>query len=448
MRARVWSTESCTWAAIWARSSARARAWRSAIRSRTRLSHHGPNTTTRAPTTRRAPPTGPERGLVGMAEDEDQQPGHAQRHAGRDAQDEGRRVWRSASLWTMGRRSSLIHARSVVAGVAADQDGGGHGQEHRPDERAEIADVERRGHDLDHDQRRDMASTSRMPRRSATARDEDGGALPGQRQEEPGQGVGQEPMPLPRVRRTKPIRTSVTSMPVAADRPPHTPATTRSSGLRRSGPRRRWRWWPGGVRPPTMPVPPRPAPPPRAVASPSAVPSPVRRRRGRRRPAAPARLGAVGHGRIGGLGDHPMIAHPAGHGHQGDPERFGVRSGSDPGHAGFPSDRRPVHAAGMDTADPHSPHRPGRRSDHRTGPTRHRAAAPAPGRPDGGRGGRPAWPTASTSTPPWSGSAFVVLAVMGGLAVPLYLAGWLLIPEEGAELLGGRGAAGPGTDRR
>jgi phage shock protein PspC (stress-responsive transcriptional regulator) len=28
---------------------------------------------------------------------------------------------------------------------------------------------------------------------------------------------------------------------------------------------------------------------------------------------------------------------------------------------------------------------------------------------------------------------FVVLAFLGGLAVPLYLAGWLLIPEEGAE---------------
>jgi phage shock protein PspC (stress-responsive transcriptional regulator) len=30
--------------------------------------------------------------------------------------------------------------------------------------------------------------------------------------------------------------------------------------------------------------------------------------------------------------------------------------------------------------------------------------------------------------------AFVVLAVLGGAAVPLYAAGWLLIPEEGAEL--------------
>jgi phage shock protein PspC (stress-responsive transcriptional regulator) len=29
---------------------------------------------------------------------------------------------------------------------------------------------------------------------------------------------------------------------------------------------------------------------------------------------------------------------------------------------------------------------------------------------------------------------FVVLSLMGGLAIPLYVAGWLLIPEEGAEL--------------
>jgi phage shock protein PspC (stress-responsive transcriptional regulator) len=29
---------------------------------------------------------------------------------------------------------------------------------------------------------------------------------------------------------------------------------------------------------------------------------------------------------------------------------------------------------------------------------------------------------------------FVALSFMGGLAIPLYLAGWLLIPEEGADL--------------
>jgi phage shock protein PspC (stress-responsive transcriptional regulator) len=28
---------------------------------------------------------------------------------------------------------------------------------------------------------------------------------------------------------------------------------------------------------------------------------------------------------------------------------------------------------------------------------------------------------------------FVALSLLGGLAVPLYLAGWLLIPEEGAD---------------
>jgi phage shock protein PspC (stress-responsive transcriptional regulator) len=29
---------------------------------------------------------------------------------------------------------------------------------------------------------------------------------------------------------------------------------------------------------------------------------------------------------------------------------------------------------------------------------------------------------------------FVALSFMGGLAVPLYLAGWLLIPDEGSDL--------------
>ena len=28
---------------------------------------------------------------------------------------------------------------------------------------------------------------------------------------------------------------------------------------------------------------------------------------------------------------------------------------------------------------------------------------------------------------------FAVLAIMGGAGIPLYLAGWLLIPEEGSE---------------
>jgi phage shock protein PspC (stress-responsive transcriptional regulator) len=28
---------------------------------------------------------------------------------------------------------------------------------------------------------------------------------------------------------------------------------------------------------------------------------------------------------------------------------------------------------------------------------------------------------------------FVALSLLGGIAVPLYLAGWLLIPDEGAE---------------
>jgi phage shock protein PspC (stress-responsive transcriptional regulator) len=29
---------------------------------------------------------------------------------------------------------------------------------------------------------------------------------------------------------------------------------------------------------------------------------------------------------------------------------------------------------------------------------------------------------------------FVALSLLGGIAVPLYMAGWLLIPEEGAEI--------------
>ena len=50
-------------------------------------------------------------------------------------------------------------------------------------------------------------------------------------------------MPLPRVSSTNPIRTRVTSMPVAWETPPHTPASTLTSELLRSGPRKRgWKW--------------------------------------------------------------------------------------------------------------------------------------------------------------------------------------------------------------
>ncbi len=38
---------------------------------------------------------------------------------------------------------------------------------------------------------------------------------------------------------------------------------------------------------------------------------------------------------------------------------------------------------------------------------------------------------------------FVALSLLGGLAVPLYLAGWLLIPEARRRPIGGRGAVGP-----
>jgi len=37
-------------------------------------------------------------------------------------------------------------------------------------------------------------------------------------------------------------------------------------------------------------------------------------------------------------------------------------------------------------------------------------------------------------TPPWAiRLAFVVLTVFGGVGVPLYIIGWLLMPEEGSD---------------
>ena len=135
-----------------------------------------------------------------------------------------------------------------------------------------------------------------------------------------------------------------------------------------------------------------------------------------------------------------------------------VTSGSDRGHAGYPSATAGRQAGGMEhhLRTQHSLRRP-------TGPTALRLAPPPASRlrrgpppPEPGRTGwwpawPPGWPTTSTSTPPWSGSGSSPSPCSGGLAVPLYLAGWLLIPEEEDRPLGGRGAAGPASgpaDRR
>ena len=66
MSASVCSTESCTWAAMSARSSARVRACRSSTRSRAMRSHHGPSMITIAAITSRSPASGSQQGLGRM----------------------------------------------------------------------------------------------------------------------------------------------------------------------------------------------------------------------------------------------------------------------------------------------------------------------------------------------------------------------------------------------
>ena len=85
-------------------------------------------------------------------------------------------------------------------------------------------------HDLDHHQEGDDGGDQPNAPPVGYGPGEDAGGLSLERDEEPGQGIDQAPAPLARDSRTKAIRTRVTSIPVVADSPPHTPATTRVSG--------------------------------------------------------------------------------------------------------------------------------------------------------------------------------------------------------------------------
>ena len=87
MSARVWSTESCTVAAMLARSSLRTRSRRSTARSRARRNHHGPKTTRKPTMTTLAARTASSVAKVGWLDatqdaeaDHDEEP-HRPRHA-------------------------------------------------------------------------------------------------------------------------------------------------------------------------------------------------------------------------------------------------------------------------------------------------------------------------------------------------------------------------------
>ena len=202
-----------------------------------------------------------------------------------------------------------------LAGVAPDEDGDASGQEDRPAERAR--DSRGAGPSATTCTRTragTMATTSRMPRRSVDR--------PGRRCwcSRPPAGGGARPGRRPGCRcrspgssRTKPIRIRVTSMPVAWARPPHTPASTRVSGLLRRGPRE------ATVQPvarPRLAVTPTPAVPQRRCHATR-----------RRRPGAdvgPAGRLWVGRGRARSPPESvnsaiPMIARPGPGSHQGHP---------------------------------------------------------------------------------------------------------------------------------
>ena len=190
MSASVWSTESWTWAAIWARSSARARAWRSAMRSRTRLSHQGPKMTTIAAMTRAAPPTGRSAATVVWPSTSSSDAGRPDEHAHDDAGDQ------PAAALAVGVRPEQRHDVVVderllrLVGVAPDEDDHADGQEGRPADEADERDVQGAGDELHRDEQRDEDGGDR-PDASAVADGARGdvGGLPLHRDQQPGHGV-------------------------------------------------------------------------------------------------------------------------------------------------------------------------------------------------------------------------------------------------------------------
>ena len=151
MRARVWSTESWTWAAICARSSASARAWRSAMRSRTRLSHQGPKMTTAAAMTSTAPPTGrTRRRWCGP------RPGRRSRPPRPNAQDhtgDEPATTLPVPVRPQQRHDVFVDERLLgLAGVAPDEDDDADGQEGGPAEKPDEPDVQGAGDELHGDQ--------------------------------------------------------------------------------------------------------------------------------------------------------------------------------------------------------------------------------------------------------------------------------------------------------
>ena len=91
IRASVCSTESCTRAAMSARSSARTRAWRSSTRSRAIRSHHGPSSSTMPAMHQQDPAERPQQGQALVRRG---QPARAAEHQqARDRQPDAPSAW-------------------------------------------------------------------------------------------------------------------------------------------------------------------------------------------------------------------------------------------------------------------------------------------------------------------------------------------------------------------
>ena len=138
----------------------------------------------------------------------------------------------------MGTMSSLIHSRSCSLTLrqirTAAPPARNTGQMNDPD----VADVERRGDDLRDDQHRDDGDDQADAPAIVDGPGEDVGRLALQGRISHPTRRRPRRSPLTRASRTKPMRTIVTSMPVACESPPQMPARTRASGSRRSGRRR------------------------------------------------------------------------------------------------------------------------------------------------------------------------------------------------------------------
>ena len=191
IRASVCSTESCSRAAMSARSSARILAWRSTTRSRAMRSHHGPSTTTIAAITSSTPPSGRSTAKLSCADVSVARPLISSTPA-TDMRTTVRRRPLPPVRPASGSARCRIVSCSSARGVPPDQHEAGRADDQRPAQPAEPADAERAGQSSTTASSDASPAASVIPCRSDLALAGDVAVRAVHRQQQPGQHVGRQ----------------------------------------------------------------------------------------------------------------------------------------------------------------------------------------------------------------------------------------------------------------